>query len=118
MKLVVVTVAAKVVVVVVFFFNGFRGVLYAMRNMISLLLMILLYGLFLASAFMISTARLQQRVAAEMGRMNGGPRMLLHEFRRSKVVMEDLRSELERRGSTMEWENEVGIRDKVENLRS
>lgn len=57
-----------------------------------------------------------------MGRMNGGPGMLLHEFRRSKVVMEDLRGEIERRGvqqggGVMEWENEDGVRERVESLR-
>ncbi|XP_057798848.1 uncharacterized protein LOC131014774 [Salvia miltiorrhiza] len=115
-------------------FNGFRGVLFAMRNVSSLLLMILLYGLvycrpepdgsgsgsgglFFGSALMISTARLQRRVAAEVGQITGRAGVLLNEFRRSRTAMDELRAELERRCAAADWEPEPALRERVEVLK-
>lgn len=100
-------------------FSGFRGVLYAMRCVTSLLLTILLGGLVYAgptstivdeggfdggetsmvfgSNFMVSVARLRRRVAQGMERIGEGhPGILLCELRRARLVMEEVRSELVR----------------------
>lgn len=116
-------------------FNGFRGVLHAMRNVSSLLLMILLGGLVycwpkssffhsghdgqvvFGSSFMVSTSRLQQRVAAELNRLDGQPGILLYEFRKAIVSTEELKVELER-GLEYEGGGESEIQGKVESLKS
>lgn len=106
-------------------FNGFRGVLHAMRNVSSFLLMILVWGLLcwwptdegslvLGSGFVESMARLQQRVVGEVERMEGRPPgVLVLEFRRAKESVEELRSEIERGGTG----GCDGVRERVERLK-
>ncbi|CAH8253164.1 unnamed protein product [Arabidopsis lyrata] len=123
-------------------FSGFRGVLYATRNMSSLLLMVLMNGLVYCfpgdaatqtqitqtqsqvGGFAGAMGRLQQRVAAEVGRMGIRKGILMHEYRRSKAALEELKAELERRfcgggggGGEREEEEERELRERVENLK-
>ncbi|XP_048135231.1 uncharacterized protein LOC115756920 [Rhodamnia argentea] len=129
-------------------FSGFRGALYAMRNVSSLLLTILLSGLVytwpdsvfhhggyedhavFGSNFMISSSRIQQRMASEIDRMSWGsppaPPILLYELRRARHSMEELRGQLERGGEEAEHHHhhhrhhQVGqehVQDRVENLK-
>ncbi|KAG5525865.1 hypothetical protein RHGRI_032228 [Rhododendron griersonianum] len=114
-------------------FNGFRGVLYAMRNVSSLLLMILFNGLVyfcpetrfcqegyegdmvFGSALMVAIAKLHQRVAAEVNQVNGEGGILLYEFRRARISMEELKEEL---GRILEYGTEYDFQEKVENWKS
>nr|CAD1842034.1 unnamed protein product [Ananas comosus var. bracteatus] len=98
-------------------FNGFRGVLYAMRKVCSFLLLLLFWGflswwpesssyrteavegsLFFGSGFMVSMRRLQQRVVQEVERTEGRRGVLMHEFRSVRGVVEEVKEEVERSG--------------------
>lgn len=113
-------------------FSGFRGVLYAMRSVSSLLLMILLCGLaycwssscfqqgyeeemVFGSGFMVSMAILQQKVAEEIDQTEGQPGILLFEFQQAKSAMEELKVELERIAG---YEEHSEIQQKVDNVKS
>nr|KYP76809.1 hypothetical protein KK1_021066 [Cajanus cajan] len=113
-------------------FNGFRGVLCAMRSVSSLLLMILLCGvaycwssscfdqqgyeghMVFGSSFAVSIARLQQKVAQEIDQNNGQPGILLLEFQQAKIAMEELKEELER---MVGYDAQYEIQAKVDNLK-
>ncbi|KAK6136510.1 hypothetical protein DH2020_011234 [Rehmannia glutinosa] len=117
-------------------FNGFRGVLYAMRNVTTLLLVILLSGLvyycpetslyqewhegsnnlIFGSSFMVSTATLHHRMVNAINLLQCRPGILLHELQNASFAMDELKMEIERR---KEYETEIDdFRDKVENLKS
>lgn len=101
-------------------FSGFRGVLFAMRSVSSLLLMILLSGLaycwssscFHHEGHMVSMEMLQQKVAEEIDN-NDGQGILLFEFQKAKIAMEELKVELE---NITYGGNE--IQEKVENVKN
>ncbi|KAG5000040.1 hypothetical protein AAZX31_08G124700 [Glycine max] len=113
-------------------FNGFRGVLCAMRSVSSLLLMILLCGvaycwssscfdqqgyeghMVFGSGFVVSMARLQQKVAQEIDQNNGQQGILLLEFQQAKISMEELKVELER---MVGYDAQHEIQAKVDNLK-
>ncbi|CAL9154081.1 uncharacterized protein LOC103993535 [Musa acuminata AAA Group] len=117
-------------------FNGFRGVLYALRNASSLLLQILLWGSVYcspeqgvfhgpacsSSAYAVSVARLRQRLHGEVEGLGGRPGILMHEFRAARSSAEELREEMEK-GETEGREPEgtagrgSGLREKVERLK-
>ncbi|KAM0036238.1 hypothetical protein Hdeb2414_s0014g00423981 [Helianthus debilis subsp. tardiflorus] len=116
-------------------FNGFRGVLFALRNTNSLLLMILLSGLVYCSpvtsfsssschghtamnynenksGFMVSASRLHEKVMENEDGQNG---VLLYEFWNAKTAIDELKTEVERsRGTGMEFD----VSERVEKLKS
>ncbi|XP_051146795.1 uncharacterized protein LOC127262244 [Andrographis paniculata] len=119
-------------------YSGFRGVLYAMRSVSTLLLMILLSGLVyfcpemsllyqggcqgisaFGSTFMVATTTLQQRVANAIGQLDCQPGILLHELQEARFAMDELKMEVE---SLLEYGQEapptIQVYDKVENLKS
>ncbi|KAG2705359.1 hypothetical protein I3760_05G049700 [Carya illinoinensis] len=114
-------------------FNGFRGVLNAMKNISSLLLMILLCGLVYCwpasifcqegcegnaaygSGLMVLITRLRQRVANEIEQIEEQPGILLYEFREAKTTMEELKIEME---TFLKYGGEGDIHDRVERLKS
>ncbi|KAL1214292.1 hypothetical protein V5N11_005174 [Cardamine amara subsp. amara] len=113
-------------------FSGFRGVMNTMKNINSLLLMILIQGLvYCIPGDTTATVtvppgtmmRLKQRVATEMERTGMRKGIMMYEYRRSKTAMEELKAELERRwcngggGEEEEAAVEKGLRERVENLK-
>lgn len=120
-------------------FSGFRGVLFAMRSVGSLLVMILLCGLsycwssscfhqvgggsyheghmVFGSGFMVSMAILQQKVAEEIDNNEGHPGILFFEFQQAKIAMEELKVMLE---TIACYNNEQNgeIQEKVENVKN
>ncbi|KAK9077080.1 hypothetical protein SSX86_005416 [Deinandra increscens subsp. villosa] len=120
-------------------FNGFRGVLFALRNTNSLLLMILLSGLVYCSpitsfsssschgnnamnysesrsvfglGFMVSASRLHDEVMENEDGQNG---VLLYEFWTARAAIDELKTEIERsRGTGMEFD----VSERVEKVKS
>ncbi|GJN17005.1 hypothetical protein PR202_gb04043 [Eleusine coracana subsp. coracana] len=117
-------------------FNGFRGLLYALHNASSLLLLILARGAVSCGGggglpcaadgdagsggvgFMASIATLQQRMAAEVEEGGFAPGIGMCEFRCARAALEAARDEVERAAAAGRKCEDGGVKDKVEELKA
>ncbi|TVU36326.1 hypothetical protein EJB05_18258 [Eragrostis curvula] len=119
-------------------FNGFRGLLYALHNASSLLLLILARGAVSCGAagpcaadgaggcadaggggFMASIAMLQQRMAEEEEADGAAaPGIKMCEFRCARAALEAAREEVERAAAAGRKCEDGGVKDKVEELKA
>ncbi|XP_073042492.1 uncharacterized protein [Primulina eburnea] len=115
-------------------YNGFRGVLYAMKNVSTFLLVILLSGLVYCwpdssfslrfheegsifdSGFMLTAATLHQRVMNTMSLLDSQPGILVYELQKAKLSTDELKMEIDGliKGG---FQNDAYYR-KAENLKS
>ncbi|KAL3635259.1 hypothetical protein CASFOL_019806 [Castilleja foliolosa] len=119
-------------------YNGFQGALYAMRNVSTLLLVILLSGLvyfwpdtsfcqennhdhqevtssFIGSGFVVSSANLHQKMVNAISYFGVQPGVVLFELQSAKYALDELKMVIE--STNVEYEAEIDINDRVENLR-
>ncbi|KAL6560702.1 hypothetical protein OROGR_004261 [Orobanche gracilis] len=118
-------------------YNGFQGALYAMRNVATLLLVILLSGLvyfwpetsfreddgdqemvnsFVGSSFVVSSANLHRRMVNAASYFDLEPGVVLYELRSARFAVDELKMAIE--NVDTEYEQVVDIDDRVESLRS
>ncbi|KAG6500424.1 uncharacterized protein LOC121994211 [Zingiber officinale] len=112
-------------------FNGFIGVLYALRNVSSFLLLILIWGsvycspeqgnfdgsAFHAGGYATPMARLQQKLLGEVEELGGGPGTLMHEFRAAQAATEELKEQLEKAEAEPDVVAAGRLKEKVERLK-
>lgn len=119
-------------------FNGFRGLLYALHNASSLLLLILARGAISCCGalpcaadgcgdsdaggvgFMSSIAALQKRMAEEAadGDAAAAPGIRMCEFRCARTALEAARDEVERAAAAGRKCEDGGVKDKLEELKA
>ncbi|XP_047320895.1 uncharacterized protein LOC124924959 [Impatiens glandulifera] len=119
-------------------FNGFKGVLYAISNVSSLLFAILVYGLMnyspeygylkgdddlsgrllFGSGCLISMERLKKKVAMEIERtQEGNEGLLMYEFKRTMSAVEVLEIRLRETRGRVAWRKNLKIRKKIDDLK-